>query len=108
MAKISAKPKDIFVPLHDEEALRCALDALPGLGVFEQDLKGQMDATARSAIQHIIDVMEDNYRKSYEVAIMPRPVWKIMRTRAYLCYVRHCARLMKDLKAAAFDPNMKF
>lgn len=91
-----------------EEALREALDGLTSLRALDEDVRRQVEASARSTIQYVIDRMERDYRKTYNVKIVPQALWKVLHTRAYLYYVRHCACLMKDLKAAAFDPSMRF
>jgi len=56
------------------------------LGYATDDIQHQLKETARSGVQHIMDVLETRYRKDYEQKTPPRDFWKPLRTQAYVLY----------------------
>lgn len=81
---------------------------LPSLGYAEDDIRCQLVETARSGIQHILDILESQYRKDRGLNVLPESLWVPLRKNAYLHYARHCERLADDLRKAASRPSIKF
>jgi hypothetical protein len=104
---LQEKEADMIAPVEAENINRL-LDDLPGLGFAEDDIREQLEATARRGIQHIANNWEDEYRVRHDCDVLPQSVWRVLRSRAYHEYIKHCRRLIADLGEAADKPNLRF
>lgn len=78
------------------------------LGFAEDDVTEQLRECAKSSIQHITDILVDQYRRKEGVNVPPQNIWPILRGQAYELYADICMSFAKDLKQAASNPNMDF
>ena len=90
---------------HSESDLNLAVEGLPGLGYFDDDIRAQLTATAQSISQDIVDMLGEQYRKARKPSTLPSGIWKPLRSRAYIIAAEHCEQLAQELKTAAKDPN---
>ncbi len=87
----------------DEETLRAVLNTLPSAINVHRRVRGQMRSIARIGIERLITDIEEDFRIAYPAQPIPDALKDMIRIRAHLNYVRYCACLTKDIKAAAFD-----
>ena len=88
-----------------DSELNTALDHLPGIGFFDDDIRAQLTETAKSISQDIVDLLGAQYREGRKPQTLPEGIWKPLRSRAYKIAAAHCEQLAEDLKAAAENPN---
>ncbi len=81
---------------------------LPNLGYADDDIRCQLIGTAKSSIQYILDILENQYRRDHGLKVLPESLWIPLKRKAYLHYAQHCERLAKELKKASTNPNIKF
>jgi hypothetical protein len=92
----------------EEEYVQETIKALPSIGYAEDDLRAQLEGTARSGIQHITDILEHQYKKKCDSAVVPKAFWRPARAQAFLIYMRICQRLIRSLRETAANPDKKF
>lgn len=95
--------KERHLQEEEEEKLRAQISALPSLAPMDSVLREQMSGAARIAIENLTAMMVKNYCRTYAVTIPPKTAERLLRIRACMFYVRHCAELMMRLKKEAFE-----
>ena len=94
-----------------EAELQNALQKLPGLGYFEDDIEAQIKEPAKSISQDIVDLLSSQYREARKSAsglnTLPDALWKPLRSKAYHIAADHLDAIAYDLREAAKNPNMK-
>lgn len=92
--------------------LETALQSLPGLGYFNDDIHAQLEETAKSIAQDIVDLLATQYRnarKPKDGLFTPSDaLWQPLRGKAYILTAEHYESLAKELREAANEPTMKF
>lgn len=92
----------------EEQYVQQTIKELPGIGYAEDDLRAQLEGTARSGIQHITDILENQYKKKCDSTVVPKAFWRSVRAQAFLIYMRLCQKLIRSLRETAADPDKKF
>lgn len=87
--------------------LETALQSLPGLGYFDDDIQSQLKETAKSITQDIVDLLSAQYSEARKPNTLPKSLWKPLRIKAYEITANHFESLANDLKEAANNPNMQ-
>jgi hypothetical protein len=92
--------------------LETALQSLPGLGYFNDDIRAQLEETAKSIAQDVVDLLSTQYREARQskggLNTLPDALWKPLRGKAYILTAEHYESLAKELRDASNEPNMKF
>ena len=87
-----------------------ALQTLPGLGYFDDDIQSQLHETTKSIAQDIVDLLSQQYRqariKHGATKTLPQALWKPLRAQAYALTAEHCEKLATNLRKASKNPNM--
>lgn len=78
------------------------------LGYATDDIQQQLKETARSGVQHIMDVLETRYRRDNKQETPPHDFWKSLRAQAYVLYAEMCDEQARELRQASANPNMNF
>lgn len=84
-----------------------ALEKLPGLGFFEDDIQAQLTETAKSISQDIVDLLSQQYKEARAIRTIPEGLWKPLRGKSYLIAAQHCEDLATNLREASKNPNTK-
>ena len=87
--------------------LETALQTLPGLGYFDDDIHSQLTETAKSITQDIVDLLGSQYSEARKPNTLPRSLWKPLRIKAYEITAAHFESIAAELKEAANDPRMQ-
>ena len=92
---------------HTSTDVEKALQSLPGLGYFEDDIHAQLKETGKSISQDIVDLLSAQYCEARKPNTVPDSLWKPLRSKAYIITADHCEALAEELREAAKNPTMK-
>lgn len=91
-----------------EERRSTSREKLPDIGFVEEDVKSTIRDSVKSHIEWIHDELRSNYQRRRGDVILPTRMIQALRAKSCTLYLGYYEEIMKELKEAAENPQLKF